>query len=228
MRMTKFKILLKIINLIVFLLVKTLRKKTPLFLLAIYWKLDKSFFFGFHNYAKTYSQLFKPIRSVAKNVLEIGIGSTENGQMSHMLDYGYKTGNSLRFLRDYFYNANILGLDLFKVNIKDRRIKTGQLDQSNEKDLKSFAKLYPFFFDVIIDDGSHESRDQYLTFKNFFSSLKNGGVYIVEDVKNDSVKLLVKKIKNLVFFSKKEFKISTIYGSKGKNDNLLIIEKFKF
>ena len=83
--MTIFKILRKIINLIVFLLVKTLRKKTPLFLLAIYWKLDKSFFFGLkihsisHNYAKTYSQLFKPIRSVAKNVLEIGIGSTENG-----------------------------------------------------------------------------------------------------------------------------------------------------
>ena len=37
-------------------------------------------------------------------------------------------------------------------------------------------------FDIIIDDGSHDPKDQIKSFESLFPSLKCGGVYVVEDI----------------------------------------------
>jgi ribonuclease BN (tRNA processing enzyme) len=37
-------------------------------------------------------------------------------------------------------------------------------------------------FDVIIDDGSHQSQHQQVTFEHLWPALKSGGVYVIEDV----------------------------------------------
>ena len=36
-------------------------------------------------------------------------------------------------------------------------------------------------FDIIIDDGSHNIRDQIITMNIFFEKLKAGGLYVIED-----------------------------------------------
>lgn len=36
-------------------------------------------------------------------------------------------------------------------------------------------------FDIIIDDGSHNKRDQILVLNYFFPKLKNQGIYVIED-----------------------------------------------
>jgi len=46
-------------------------------------------------------------------MLEIGIGSVEKSQMKHVIDYGYKSENSLKCWSEYFPNSIIYGIDIF-------------------------------------------------------------------------------------------------------------------
>ena len=39
---------------------------------------------------------------------------------------------------------------------------------------------------VIIDDGSHVASDQLITLSNFYPMLKPGGIYIIEDIVENS------------------------------------------
>jgi hypothetical protein len=56
-----------------------------------------------------------------------------------------------------------------------------QLDQSSPEDLaKLSTQEAPF--DIIIDDGSHFNSHQILTFQHLWGALKDGGVYVVEDI----------------------------------------------
>ena len=45
-------------------------------------------------------------------------------------------------------------------------------------------KIYKDYFNIIIDDGSHEASDQVKTYWNFASRLKPNGVYFIEDINN--------------------------------------------
>jgi len=44
-------------------------------------------------------------------------------------------------------------------------------------------------FDIVIDDGSHRFEDQMTTFAWLWSSVKRGGVYVVEDIQHPEVEL---------------------------------------
>jgi hypothetical protein len=81
--------------------------------LSAKYSLDKNICTGCHNYIPGYSSLFDKIRYDVKVVLEIGIGSIENSQMSGVIPLGYKTGNSLRCWAEYFENAKIYGIDIY-------------------------------------------------------------------------------------------------------------------
>jgi hypothetical protein len=89
---------------------------------------------------------------------------------------------------DYFPNATVYGIDTFgRVApedipvLQDPRVIWSICDSTskiyNIKDLWSDVK-----FDIIIDDGLHNSVANRLTFLNFFDKLKVGGAYYVEDV----------------------------------------------
>ena len=64
--------------------------------LSIKYSLDKNIYCGCHNYIPGYVSLFEDKRYDIKKLLEIGIGSVENNQMVHVVNMGYKTGNSLK------------------------------------------------------------------------------------------------------------------------------------
>ena len=130
-----------------------------------------------HNYyTAVYEQYLSPIKDEVKLVCEVGIGGFWEA-------VGWLPGNSLKVWRDYFPNAEILGLDIVKHdNIDDLdRITIDWLDQS-KRDLviEYSSKLKDY--DFIIDDGSHNVYDQQITLAHFFKSLKSGGIYILEDL----------------------------------------------
>lgn len=105
-----------------------------------------------------------------------------------ILEIGVKEGKSLRMWAEYFPNTEIYGLDLFVENdIKEvsasifeviQPAQTFKLFRGNQCDWRLLEELRQYDFDVIIDDGSHNSRDQMMTFFGLF----NGKHYFIEDL----------------------------------------------
>lgn len=125
---------------------------------------------GRHGYTVFYETLFAPLRDKPLLMLEIGISG----------------GGSLNMWYKYFPKATIIGLDINDESyLKNDRTYIYQLDQSNVKELKEFAKQCQtngYEFDIIIDDGSHHMYDQQVTLSYLFPLLKSKGIYIIEDL----------------------------------------------
>jgi len=129
----------------------------------------------YHGYVEKYHALFKDNRNTITHFLEIGV----------------REGWSHKMWYDYLPNATIYGIDNFedsvykninfkKEDLENDRIKIFIGDQSDETFLDcSFKDIN---FDVIIDDGSHRSWHQQLSFKYLFPKVKSGGYYIIEDL----------------------------------------------
>ena len=121
-------------------------------------------------------------------MLEIGIGSVENGQMSGVINYGYKTGNSLKCWSEYFPNSNIYGIDIYKHDeLNSERITTLQADQSKESDLERLMKTINNNLDIIIDDGSHVGHHQAFSFLFLNKFLNKDGIYVIEDIQPQNI-----------------------------------------
>jgi hypothetical protein len=156
--------------------------------LSLKYKLDKNREYG-HDYIPIYEKLFDNIKYNVKNILEIGIGCLERDQMTHMKHLNYRTGNSLRFWRDYFINANVYGCDIFEEALfEDDRIKTFVCDQSNKKSLNELINNIGCKLDIIIDDGSHQLEHQTLSFIELEKHLTDDGIYVIEDVFTNYIK----------------------------------------
>lgn len=108
-----------------------------------------------------------------------------------ILEIGVKEGKSLAMWAEYFPKAEIHGLDLFvENNINDiesflfmaaelpQMQQLVKLHQGNQCDWQILEELRKYDFDIIIDDGSHNSRDQMMT----FFGLYNGKHYFIEDL----------------------------------------------
>jgi hypothetical protein len=126
---------------------------------------------GKHCYLEQYYQKkFEPIKDSTKKVFEIGV---------------YE-GASIRLWKEYFKNAEIYALEVLS---KRRGMFEGEerinlvIGDSVKK--SSYTNL-PLDFDIIIDDGSHRPEDQFETFKLANLHLRQGGLYIIEDVRDVS------------------------------------------
>lgn len=161
--------------------------------LAEKYGLDKSISTGCHNYIPSYIKIFKSGRHDVKNLLEIGIGSLENGQMGGLTGpvatkFNYKTGNSLKCWEEYFPNSNIYGIDIFPHSELDiNRVKTFVADQSNEEQLKTVIDTINAPLDIIIDDGSHQGEHQVLSFMYLHKYLSPKGKYVIEDIQPENI-----------------------------------------
>ena len=123
-----------------------------------------------HEYIKIYERYFEKIRDEKLKILEIGIAD----------------GKSLLTWSDYFKNSIIIGIDIHKINIVEKKldrnnIKVHQGSQSDKSFIEGLISKYKEF-DIIIDDGSHLSKDVKKSFNLLFPALKNDGLYIVEDI----------------------------------------------
>lgn len=128
--------------------------------LGIKYHTDKAYL---HNFCNDYEKL---LRKDVKTLWEIGI-----------LD-----GASLRMWSEYYPNAKIIGYDIedkSSLSFNDN-VSVKLLDQSNKSQLSELAKQTDI--DIIVDDGSHITQHQILTFEMLFNCLKSGGQYVLEDL----------------------------------------------
>lgn len=128
-------------------------------------KTDKSSIY--HDYLNKYQKYLPFARNQKIKILEIGVAQ----------------GSSLKTWSDYFYNSNVVGIDI-NLNCKQyetEKIKIEIGDQSDISFLQNVCAKYGFF-DLIIDDGSHFSDHVIKSFDCLFNYLNSGGVYIIEDV----------------------------------------------
>jgi len=127
-----------------------------------------------HGFSKFYSENLNHLKDKKINILEIG-------------SYA---GASAASFKKYFTNSTIFCFDINISNFifKSKGIHVFGLDIKNLNKmnyiLKEIKKNEGFnYFDVIIDDGSHNLSDILFSFKTFFRQLKRNGIYIIEDYK---------------------------------------------
>lgn len=139
-----------------------------------------------NGYTPLYHTLFNNIKNSNLLIGEIGIGTMIPGVCSSMVGYAlenYKPGGSLRAWRDYFVNSEIIGMDVQPdTQFEDVRIKTMLCNSTDSISVRNTMEQIGQQFDIIIDDGSHNALDQFNTLRNFYPYLKNGGIYIIEDI----------------------------------------------
>ena len=121
-------------------------------------------------YLETYEQLLSKYRDKNINILEIGV----------------QNGGSLETWGTYFDKAeNIIGCDIntkcADLQFHDQRIKVVVGDATTPETGQNIDRLAESF-DLIIEDGSHTSRDIIAIFAEFFPRLRPGGLYIAEDL----------------------------------------------
>ena len=123
-----------------------------------------------HGYIEVYDSYFKKIKDKELKILEIGIAD----------------GQSLLIWSDYFKNSIIVGIDIHKIDVEEKNlnkknIRVHQGSQSDKKFINEIINQYGNF-DIIIDDGSHISKDVKKSFHLLFPILNNKGLYVVEDM----------------------------------------------
>lgn len=110
-------------------------------------------------------------------------------QPIQLIEIGIARGGSLALWGEYFTNAKILGLD---IDIMD---PLGLLEA-----ISSFTNITIGFgdaytdarasnvpiADIIIDDGPHEIEGQLFAITNYLPKVKPGGIFVIEDVRDDS------------------------------------------
>ena len=120
-----------------------------------------------------YEQYFAGLRQEPINFFEIGVGGYDDPQVG---------GGSLRMWKHYFPKARVFSLDIHdKRALEEDRIRIFKGSQSDAGLLRQIAAEIGRI-DVILDDGSHVSSDVIRAFEVLYPLLKEGGIYIVEDV----------------------------------------------
>ncbi|NQV86131.1 MAG: class I SAM-dependent methyltransferase [Woeseiaceae bacterium] len=124
-----------------------------------------------HHYFDIYTKHFEAYRNRPIRMLEIGV---------------YR-GGSLRMWKDYFHpDSTIVGIDIDKTckdhEIADRKVFVRIGSQADPAFLTEVADEFGPF-DIILDDGSHKTHHQNVSFGALFrDALRDGGCYMVEDV----------------------------------------------
>lgn len=163
-----------------------------------------------HSYIPEYEKLFSPYRDKKINFLEIGVAY----------------GASLEMWYEYFNKqSKIFGVDIYTNEIapylSDDRFEIDIVDASKE-DIKILYKDTKF--DIIIDDGSHQLKDQISTFNFLKDNIKEGGLFIIEDILDlDNSK---NEFENLANQNNLEFEILDLRPIKNRYDDVLIVYKF--
>ena len=119
------------------------------------------------HYFTIYETHLSPFRRMPINLLEIGINK----------------GGSLGLWKQYFSSARIFALDIEPSckTFEEPGISIYTGDQTDPPLLEKIA-FEAGGFDVVIDDGGHRMNQQIDSFNLLFPHLRDGGIYIIEDM----------------------------------------------
>ena len=121
-----------------------------------------------HFYSKHYEKYFSKFK---------------DKQNVRILEIGSLFGASAASFLNYFDSAEIYCLDInpFNMNFYSKKIRPMYIDTKSKVIIKDVGNFINCDFDIIIDDGSHNKRDQILALNTFFYKLKKNGIYVIED-----------------------------------------------
>lgn len=160
-----------------------------------------------HTYTEFYNLFYGHFKNDVKLVFELGIS----------------LGRSLRMWEKFFINAHIYAGDIDKdLLFQKKRVHTFYCDQLNKKSIVAMWKtINKKNFDLIIDDGLHTNQANIIFFQNSYKYLRSGGIYIIEDVKNEAL------VELSDFFKKYNPKIITLKAQKTRypDNNLILFNK---
>jgi SAM-dependent methyltransferase len=108
----------------------------------------------------------------------------DRNNVTKILELGVNKGNSLKMWHEYFPNAIIYGIDIDKKckKLENDRTKIAIGDCNDSDFINAFFNNNGNNFDLIIDDGSHNVKDQISFFNKAFWHLKSKGIFVIEDV----------------------------------------------
>jgi FkbM family methyltransferase len=139
-----------------------------------------------------------------------------------LVEIGFDQGGSLILWAEWFKQAKILGIDLqLRGNCEQdcARYPEIQLALGNAYDLYS---LHHFpSADIIIDDGSHHPDHQVWAVKHLSTRVKPGGIFVIEDVLEDSTIELLKAA--TPFHLKDYIEVIDLRSVKGRIDDLMFV-----
>ena len=147
--------------------------------LANSFQSDKGTTFGeCHGYTEVYEPFLQARRDESLNLLEIGL---RHDPYYDGKDPGCESP-SLSMWLEFLPNARIYAID-----IRDfQRLSGGRCTvlQGDQGSVRFWNRIVPQLpeMDVIIDDGSHASFHQQLSFQHLIGLLKPTGVYFIEDL----------------------------------------------
>lgn len=126
-----------------------------------------------HSYYETYSKILRNVK---------------NKQNPTILEIGIYSGAFLEIMAKYIPSATIDGIDIDLSNVifcKDLdNVHIYQMDGTDPSTPSKLNKKY----DLIIEDASHLIDHQIKTLDLFAPLLKEGGIYIIEDISTDRIK----------------------------------------
>lgn len=110
--------------------------------------------------------------------------SPYRGQKANIVEFGVSHGGSLEMWRDYFGpGATITGVDVDPrcAELTGDQIKVFIGDQEDRGFLNHVADEVGEI-DIVIEDGGHTMGQQIATFEELWPRIRNGGIYLVEDL----------------------------------------------
>ena len=148
-----------------------------------------------HNYLPVYQQEFSQIENIK------------------MLELGVCYGGSLILWSEFFINSEIHGID--NVKYTDNPIP-GIMHWGIYEDLDSeFEENY---FDYIVNDSMHYAKEQIDAFRLYYSKLKPGGKFFMEDIPDmDNVSEIVKTLEGHIF------KVYNMNPSSTSKDSIILV-----
>ena len=120
----------------------------------------------YHAYEEVYPYLLDKFLGTKCNILEVGVAK----------------GGGLKILSELFPEANIYGIDwnLSQLEVDIDTLPNVQVFEGDQRDPALMEKLPEL--DFVTEDGSHQFDDSIATFNLLESKLKDGAVYVIEDV----------------------------------------------
>lgn len=141
-----------------------------------------------HSYQEAYPQLLTMLGPVHK-VCEIGIGARHpSGDRTD--GWPGTAGGSLHAWSSVTRGAQVLGLDIDpRLDREAPNVFAMAMDSLNRESVKSVAQSVSQSwgtFDLIVDDGLHVPQAQISNMLHFFTLVRPGGFYVVEDLHDTS------------------------------------------